>query len=88
MFSAYKNVVKSIQTRLPKSNLILLDIYYPNNLQYKQFHSIIEEWNNMVYSFSKTQSNNIYNIIQISSHLTQSDDFSFGIEPSSVGGKK
>lgn len=88
MFSAYKKLIKSIQTRLPKTNIILLDIYYPDNLQYKQFRSIIEEWNNMVYSFSKTQSNNIYSIIQISNHLTSPDDFSFGIEPSSLGGKK
>lgn len=88
MFSAYKNLIKSIQTRLPKAKIILLDIYYPNNLQYKQFRSIIKEWNDMIYEFSKKSKNNIYSVIKISNYLTQSEDFSFGIEPSSSGGKK
>jgi hypothetical protein len=38
MFGAYKNLIKSIQTRLPEAKINLLDIYYPNNLQYTQFH--------------------------------------------------
>lgn len=88
MFASYKNLVKSIQTRLPKAKLILVDIYYPDNLKYKQFHSIIQEWNNMIYGFAENPKNNIYGVIRISQHLTKSEDFSFGIEPSSVGGKK
>lgn len=88
MFASYKNLVKSIQTRLPKAKLILVDIYYPDNLKYKQFHSIIQEWNNMIYDFAENPKNNIYSVIRISQHLTKSEDFSFGIEPSSVGGKK
>lgn len=88
MFSAYKNLVKSIQNRLPKAKIILIDIYYPNNLTYRQYHNIIEEWNNMIYDYAEKPKNNIYSVIHISSHLTQSEDFSFGIEPSSNGGKK
>jgi hypothetical protein len=88
MFSAYKNLIKSIQTRLPKAKIVLLDIYYPDNLQYKQFHSIIKEWNSMIYDFANNKKNNIYSVIKISDYLTQNQDFSFGIEPSSSGGKK
>jgi len=88
MFGTYKNLIKSIQTRLPNSKIILLDIYYPDNLQYKQFHHIIKEWNNMLYEFASNPKNNIYSLIKISDHLTQKHDFSFGIEPSSSGGKK
>jgi hypothetical protein len=88
MFSSYKNLLKSIQTRIPNSKIILLDIYYPDNLQYKQFHSIINEWNSMIYDFAERSKNNIYKVIRISSYLTKSEDFSFGIEPSSSGGKK
>ena len=88
MFGAYKNLVKSIRTRLPQAKIILLDIYYPDNLQYKQFHSIIKEWNGMIYDFAENPKNKIYGVIRISSHLTQNDDFSFGIEPSSSGGQK
>ncbi len=88
MFSSYKNLIKTIQTRIPNSKIILLDIYYPDNLQYKRFHSIIKEWNEMVYGFAENQKNKIYGIMRISGHLTQNEDFSFGIEPSSSGGKK
>lgn len=86
MFSSYKNIIETIQTRLPNAKLFLLDIYYPNNLQYKQFHYIIKEWNSMIYDFAGKNKN--YDVIRISSHLTQNEDFSFGIEPSSSGGKK
>ena len=88
MFSAYKNLIKSIQTRLPNAKIVLLDIYYPDNLQYKQFHSIIKEWNEMLYEFANNKKNNIYKVIRISNYLTKKEDFSFGIEPSSSGGKK
>lgn len=88
MFASYKNLIKSIQTRLPKAKIILLDIYYPDNMRYKQFHSIIKEWNSMLYAFAQDPKSNIYGVIRISDHLTQNDDFSFGIEPSSNGGKK
>ena len=88
MFSSYKNLLKSIQTRFTKAKIILLDIYYPNNLTYKRFHSVIEEWNNMIYNYAKNPKNNIYRVIRISNHLTQTDDFSYSIEPSFNGGKK
>ena len=88
MFSSYKKLIKSIQSKLPKANIVLLDIYYPDNLKYKQFHSIIKEWNNMIYDYASDEKNNIYKVLHISSNLTQKEDFSFGIEPSSSGGKK
>ena len=88
MFSSYKHIIKTIQTKLPNAKIFLLDIYYPDNLQYKQFHSIIKEWNNMIYDFAENTKNKIYGVIRISSHLTQNKDFSFGIEPSSSGGNK
>ena len=88
MFSSYKNIIKTIQNKLPNAKIFLLDIYYPDNLQYKQFHSIIKEWNSMIYDFAEKPKNKIYSVIRISSHLTQNEDFSFGIEPSLSGGKK
>jgi len=88
MFAAYKNLVKSIQTRLPKAKIIILDIYYPDNLKYNQFHFIIKEWNEMIYEFAINKKNNIYSVIKISNVLTKNEDFTFGIEPSSTGGQK
>jgi hypothetical protein len=88
MFASYKNLIKTLHTRLPNAKIVLLDIYYPDNLQYKQFHDIIKEWNAMIYEYASNPKNHIYGILRISSHLTQKEDFSFGIEPSTTGGKK
>lgn len=88
IFKNYVKVVKSIQARLPEAKMILLDIYYPNNDTYKQYHSIIEKWNKMVYDFAHNSENNVYDIIEISKILTQQSDFSNEIEPSENGGEK
>jgi hypothetical protein len=88
MFSSYKNLIKTIQIRVPNAKIILLDIYYPNSVTYRLYHNIIKEWNEMIYDFAGDLSNQIYSVMRISMYLTQNDDFSFGIEPSSVGGEK
>lgn len=88
IFENYVKVVKSIQARLPEAKMILLDIYYPNNDTYKQYHSIIEKWNKMVYDFAHKPENNVYDTIEISKILTQQSDFSNEIEPSENGGEK
>lgn len=85
MFSAYKKLVESIQTRLNDAQIVLLDIYYPDNITYKQFHPIISEWNQKIYEYGNKNS---YNVIKISDDLTQPSDFTMGIEPSAIGGEK
>jgi hypothetical protein len=85
MFAAYKKLIKSIQKRLPNANIVLLDIYYPDNMTYKQYHSIINEWNQMVYKYA---GKNGLSVLKISRVLTKPDDFSFGMEPSAVGSQK
>jgi len=84
MFEEYKNLVKGLNKKFPDVKLVLLDIYYPNNITYKQYHFIIHEWNQMLYNYA---SNNDYSVLKISNILTQPDDFTFGIEPSAIGGK-
>ncbi len=68
-----------------KSNLVLLDIYYPENLSYTQYHPVLKEWNGLVYKYA---SKNDYSVLKISKVLTKTEDFSFGIEPSATGGRK
>ena len=88
MFSAYKKLVKSIQNKIPNAKITLLDIYYPDNLTYKQYHSIISEWNNLIYEYAKDNKNGIIEVLKISSILTKPEDFTFGIEPSAAGSLK
>ena len=84
IFSAYKPLVKSIKTIMPNSQLVLLDIYYPNNIKYKQFHNAIREWNDKLYEYAK-ESN--ISVLRISDILTKPEDFTLGIEPSVIGSK-
>lgn len=88
MFVEYKKLIKSIQIKLPKANIVILDIYYPDNLKYKKYHQIINEWNNMIYNYASEPQNNITSVLKVSNILTKDNDFSFGIEPSTIGGKK
>jgi len=85
IFSSYKILINNIQKHIPNANIVLLDIYYPDNIKYKQYHKIIDKWNNMIYVYG---SENNLSVLKISGILTKPDDFSFGIEPSSNGGKK
>jgi lysophospholipase L1-like esterase len=85
MFSAYKKLVESIQTKMDKAKIFLLDIYYPDNIKYKQFHPIISEWNKKIYEYANK---NNYKVLKISNNLTETTDFTMGIEPSSTGGVK
>ena len=88
IFTAYKKVITCIRDKLPNSNIVLLDIYYPDNLKYKKYHHIINEWNNKIYDYAKNSQNNILSVFKISNILTKKEDFSFDYEPSSTGGKK
>lgn len=85
MFSAYKPLIKSIKTIMPKSQLVLLDIYYPDNTKYKPLHDAIREWNNQLYNYATE--NNV-SVLRISDILTKPEDFALDIEPSAIGGKK
>jgi len=85
IFSVYKPLIKSIQTIMPKAQLVLLDIYYPDNIKYKQFHEAIREWNDKLYKYA---SENNVSVLRISDILTKPEDFSLEIEPSAIGGKK
>ena len=85
MFNAYKTLIKSIQTKMDESKLVLLDIYYPTNIKLSQYKPILEEWNKMITDFAS--SNNI-EVISISNILIESTDFTLNIEPSESGGEK
>ena len=85
IFNAYKKIIKSIQTKMNDSKLVLLDIYYPINIKLTQYKPILEEWNKLISDFAST--NNLQ-VINISNILIESTDFTLNIEPSETGGEK
>lgn len=88
IFKAYKKLVKSIQTKMGKSNLILVDVYYPTNIKYSQHRDTIQKWNNLIEEFKNEKNSGIYDVLNVSKLLTSENDFTFEIEPSSSGSKK
>lgn len=88
IFAAYKKLIRSIQTKMGRSKLILLDIYLPQSIKYRQYHDLINEWNSKIYDFAKDSHNNVFDVVRVSKVLTSKDDFTLGIEPSAKGGQK
>jgi hypothetical protein len=88
IFKSYLHLVQSIQSKMNKTKIILLDIYYPNDSKYKSFHHLINEWNEMIYEYAANSKNNIDGVLRISSIIRKPEDFSQEIEPSDRGGEK
>lgn len=84
-FTEYKNLIKTIQRKMPDAKLAILDIYYPDKSRFKSFYPVLSEWNKRIYKYAKNQN---IRVIKISNILTNADDFSFSIEPSAAGGNK
>jgi hypothetical protein len=85
MLNAYKKLVESIQTKMNQSKIVLLDIYYPTNIKYKQFRPVLEKWNKMLQIYANKNGNKV---LKVSELLMQPEDFSLSIEPSEAGGEK
>ena len=88
IFAAYKKMIKAIRAKMNQSKIVLLDIYYPDNNKYTQYHQIIGNWNKLIYHYANDHSNSISDVLKVSSILTQNEDFTLNIEPSSFGGSK
>ena len=88
IFYKYKQLVDAIRTKLPKVNIILLDLYFPLKIDYTKYYRVIKIWNKMLVNYVPTSPNNITGIIKISDLLIHSSDFASDIEPSESGGKK
>ena len=74
----YKKLLNSIQSRLPRIHLILINLYYPFGID--QYYSLIEKWNNNLKNYTFKQ-------IDLTKIMNNSEDF-INIEPSSMGGQK
>ena len=88
VFIAYTKLIRSIRTKMDKSKIFLINIYYPLGLKYSQYRPVLEEWNKMIDDFAYNSTNNISGVIKLSGLLKQESDFTYGIEPSESGGLK
>jgi hypothetical protein len=88
MFIAYTKLIRSIKTKMDKSKLFLVNIYYPSNLKYSQYTPILAEWNKMIDDYAYDSTNNIAGVVRLNELLREKSDFTHEIEPSESGGLK
>lgn len=79
----YTSLLNQIKTAYPYNEIILLDIYYPDEKNYKNYNEIITQWNNFILSLKDKQVK-----IALISEIISQDDLIFNIEPSSLAGQK
>jgi hypothetical protein len=85
LFLEYKDLVDSIKAKMNKSTIVLLDIYYPYSKNYQEYTPIIQDWNDKLLYYGNTTN---IKIVSISENVTNSEDFTYDIEPSKKGGEK
>jgi lysophospholipase L1-like esterase len=88
IFIAYTKLIRSIKTRMDKSKLFLVNIYYPSSLKYSQYTPILAEWNKMIDDYAYNSANNIAGVVRLNEILKEKSDFTHEIEPSESGGLK
>jgi len=85
IFEEYKSLILSLQKKMDLSNIFLLNIYYPTSDYYKSYYHLIKEWNESLKKFCLEKN---FKCLNIAEFMTSEKDFSFDIEPSSIGSKK
>ena len=90
IFKEYMELVRLLKKRMEFSKIVLINLYYPTDDKYKKYYPSVKRWNELVGAFSQDENEHDGNIqlLDISILLTQSDDFTFDIEPSKIGGEK
>lgn len=79
----YIKMVDFIREKYPETKIYLLNLYFPTDEKYGKYKNIINEWNEMISSLSDK-----YKILKLDKLLTNSLDFTHGIEPSIIGSEK
>jgi hypothetical protein len=85
IISDYTDFIQSLLLKMDKMNIILLNIYYPTNSYFHKYYKYINKWNQFIKDFSEK---NNCKLLDLTQFMNNSNDFSFGIEPSATGGKK
>jgi len=85
IISDYTDLIQFLLLKMDKMNIILLNIYYPTNSYFHKYYNYINKWNQFIKDFSEK---NNCKLLDLTKFMNNSNDFSFGIEPSATGGKK
>ena len=85
IFRQYMNLIELLKTRMDKVKIVMINLYYPTDEKYKTYYSDIGKWNELVGAYA---TDNALKVLDVSTILTNEDDFTYEIEPSYIGGEK
>ena len=83
IFELYKKEINNLRKKT-NCTMVLTDLYYITDPEYKQFYPLIKKWNQKLYSFSKEKNIEVY---KISNLVKKPQHFTNSIEPSSIGSR-
>lgn len=87
LFNKYMDFVKALREKLGSVKINILNLYLPANPRYQLYKESIEQWNQLIKEYSN-KIGEMYNVVDINTLLTTSEDFIYDIEPSEFGSKK
>ena len=82
IFNKYISNIEYITDNF-KGQVIICNVYYPQDKPYKKFHPIINSWNKKIDEFSNTHN---LKVINLDEFVNEKQHFVKGIEPSFYGG--
>jgi lysophospholipase L1-like esterase len=85
LFAKYMDFIQSVKTRLDKTNIILLKLYYPVKPSYKIYYPAVTQWNQLLVKNSSTFG---YDLLETDKLIILEEDIVYDVEPSAKGGKK
>lgn len=81
----YIELIDFIRNKYSKTKINLLNLYFPADEKYDKYKKNIIEWNEMISSLCEKYK---YNLLRLDNLLTNTSDFTRGIEPSVIGSEK
>lgn len=81
LMNEYKEEITLLHSKLPKANILLVNLYYPIDTRFSIYKNFITKWNKNIVGLG-------YQVIHLDTLLVNKDDIVSSIEPSPSGSKK
>lgn len=83
IWNDYKLQIKKLKS-VTKCKIVLTDIYYITDINYRKLYPLIRKWNDRLRTFAKKEKLSVYKISEL---VDRPQDFTHSIEPSVIGGQ-
>jgi len=87
LFDSYMEFLNALKTKLGSVNVNIMNLYLPANPRYQSYKTSINQWNQLIEA-SSSKIGETYNVIDLYTLLTNTNDFVYDIEPSESASDK